>query len=231
MGSTGPSGERPIEALRRRQQEAKAEAQRVLEAGGTPADSRPKTKYKLDAASLEREVRRSRKRNQQTSLVKSVLVSLLCALAVAVVVTIYLFPALKLKGQSMEPTLAAGEIILAAKFSDCGYGDLMAFSYDNEVMVKRVIAKGGDMVSINENGVVFVGGQPIDEPYIIEPAQGDCDIEFPFVVPDGKYFVLGDHRSVSIDSRHSDIGTVAESQVVGKLVFRLWPLNRIGPVS
>lgn len=186
---------------------------------------------RVDTAALETEARRSRARRQKTSMVKSVIVSLLCALAVAVVITIYMFPAFVLHGESMEPTLSAGELVIASKFGEFERGDLMAFSYDNEVMVKRVIAMGGEQVSINENGVVFVGGQPIAEPYVVEPAMGDCDIEFPFVVPEGKYFVLGDHRSVSIDSRHASIGTVAQSQVIGKVAVRLWPLGRLGPVS
>lgn len=224
-----PVNERPIEALRRRQQAAKEEARKVLESGGAPEASAEKRR--IDTAALEREVRRSRAIRQKSSLARSVVVSLLCALAVAVVVTIYMFPALRLKGESMEPTLEAGELVLASKFGDCGLGDLMAFSYDNEVMVKRVIAKGGDTVTINAEGTVFVGGQPLDEPYVAEPALGECDIEFPYVVPDGKYFVLGDHRAVSVDSRHASIGTVSESQVIGRIAFRFWPLSRLGPVA
>lgn len=217
--------ERPIEALRRRQQAVKAEARKSLE-----SDAR-REPVKLSTAALEQEVRRSKEIKQRTSMARGVIVSLLCAVAVAVVLTIYFFPALALHGQSMEPTFEAGDLVLSSKVSDLKRGDLLAFSYDNEIMVKRIVAIGGDIVGMDENGVVSVNGEALDEPYVKSLTLGQCDIEFPFRVPDGKYFVLGDNREMSVDSRSKEIGTVAESQVVGRLVFRLWPLGSFGFVS
>ena len=221
--------ERPIEALRRRKLAAKAEAEKALREGRAPG--KPADRPRIDARALEREVDRNRRARQRKGAVKGLVVSLLGAVAAAVVLTIYFFPALTLHGQSMEPALTAGNMVLLSKTAECGRGDLIAFSYDNEISVKRIVAVGGDTVDMDGDGRVTVNGQLLDEPYVKSRALGQCDEEFPLTVPDGKYFVLGDNRPVSVDSRTKSVGTVAGSQVVGRVVFRLWPLGALGPVD
>jgi signal peptidase I len=128
----------------------------------------------------------------------------------------------------MTPTLVDGEIVVLNKGAKTETGDIIAFYYNNKILIKRVIANAGDWVDIDEDGNVSVNGQQLDEPYVTEKSLGVCDIEFPYQVPDERVFVLGDHRSVSVDSRSSQIGCVAQEQIVGKLVFRVWPFQRFG---
>jgi signal peptidase I len=137
-------------------------------------------------------------------------------------------PVLQIYGTSMTPTLEDGEIVILNKGAKTSTGDIVAFYYNNKILVKRVIANAGDWVEIDEEGTVSVNGQVLEEPYVTEKALGECDIEFPYQVPEERVFVLGDHRSVSVDSRSAQVGCVAQEQIVGKLVFRVWPFQRLG---
>ena len=140
-------------------------------------------------------------------------------------------PVLQIHGNSMTPTVNADDIIVTLKGGDFETGDIIAFYYNNKVLVKRVIARAGDWVDIDELGNVYVNSVLLDEPYVSQKALGDGDVSFPYQVPESKFFVMGDHRGVSIDSRSSAVGCVGEEQIVGKIVFRVWPLNEFGIVE
>lgn len=131
----------------------------------------------------------------------------------------------------MTPTTTDGDIVVSVKGGSFERGDIIAFWFNNKILVKRVIAQAGEWVDIDEAGKVSINGEPLDEPYLTEKALGECDIELPYQVPDGRLFVMGDHRSTSSDSRSSAVGCVAEEQIVGKLVFRVWPLGEFGPLE
>lgn len=180
---------------------------------------------------LKAELDHEKYRRSYVRAMRSTVYSLVTIAAVAVLVAVLLLPVLQIYGESMTPTLAEGEIVVSVKGARFETGDVIAFYYNNRVLVKRVIAAAGEWVDIDENGVVTVNGIVIDEPYVSEPALGECDIELPYQVPEGRVFVMGDHRSVSVDSRSTTIGCVAEEQVVGKIVFRVWPMRAIGPVG
>ena len=142
-----------------------------------------------------------------------------------------MLPVLQIYGTSMSPTLTNGEIVLSVKTGKPEQGDIIAFYYNNKILVKRVIAGAGQWVDIDEDGNVTVDGVPLDEPYLTEKAYGNCNLQLPYQVPDGRWFVMGDHRSVSVDSRDRAVGCVSEEQVVGRLVFRIWPLKSISPIQ
>lgn len=145
--------------------------------------------------------------------------------AAAVLMATILFPVLRVSGKSMEPTLEDKDIILLVKSRNYKTGDLCSFSWQNKLLIKRIIGGPGDVININNKGEVSVNGKQLKEPYVDELALGECDIKFPYQVPDNKYFVLGDHRSVSIDSRSSQIGCVEKGQITGKVLVRIWPLK------
>lgn len=151
--------------------------------------------------------------------------------AIAVLVAMLWLPVLQIYGNSMTPTLVDGEIIFTVKTSDFEPGDIISFYYNNKILVKRVIARPGEWVNIDEDGNVYINDVLLDEPYLENKDFGDCNIELPYQVPEGKVFVMGDHRSVSVDSRNTAVGCVASEQIVGRIVFRVWPLKRLGTVK
>jgi signal peptidase I len=177
---------------------------------------------------LEAELNRVKYKQRYRVVLKSTVYTLITVAAVAVLVATLWLPVLQIYGSSMTPTLQDGEIVFSVKTSDLERGDIVAFYYNNKILVKRVIAGPGDWVYIDKNGNVSVNDTLLEEPYLQERFYGDADIEFPYQVPDGKIFVMGDHRSTSVDSRHTAIGCVAEEQIVGKIVFRVWPLDQFG---
>ena len=163
-------------------------------------------------------------------MIRSSIYTLITVAAVAVLVAVLFLPVLRIYGTSMTPTLTEGEYVLSVKGEKFNTGDIIAFYYNNKVLVKRVIAQSGDWVDIDDMGNVYVNNKLIDEPYLSEKAFGDCNISLPYQVPEHRTFVMGDHRSVSVDSRNTAIGCVADEQIVGRILFRIWPLNRMGRV-
>ena len=184
----------------------------------------------LSTENLKEELRRIRYIEKYRSTIRSTVSILITVAALAILVANFLIPAFQIYGNSMTPTLTEGEIVLALKGDDYETGQLIAFYYNNKILVKRVIAGPGDWVDIDEEGNTYVNNQLLDEPYVFEKSLGDCNIELPYQVPENRIFVMGDHRSVSVDSRNSSIGCVSQEQIAGKLVFRVWPLPRFGGV-
>lgn len=185
---------------------------------------------------LENELNRMKYRRRYRSVLRSTVYTLITVAAIAVLVATLLMPVLRIYGGSMSPTLSDKDIVLSVKKGSFKSGDVVAFYYNNKILVKRVIAQSGEWISITPEGDVYVGKdsqnmQLLDEPYLQEKALGDCNIEFPYQVPESRIFVMGDHRSVSVDSRNTAVGCVAEEQLVGKLTFRVWPLELFGTIN
>ena len=180
---------------------------------------------------LTAELARENYKRRFGRVLRSTLFTLVVVAAAAVLVATIWMPVLQIYGSSMTPTLNEGEIVVSVKGSDFEPGDLVAFYLGNKILVKRCIAGPGHWVDINENGDVFVDGELLDEPYLIEKALGECDQSFPYQVPESRFFCMGDHRATSVDSRHSAVGCVAEEQIVGKIVFRVWPLSGFGALQ
>ncbi len=153
--------------------------------------------------------------------------TLITVAALSVLVAMLLMPVLQIAGTSMTDTMEDGDIVLALRYSKFETGDVIAFYYNNTVLVKRVIASSGQWVDIDSNGNVYVDGVAIEESYVTQKALGECNIELPFQVPTGRYFVMGDNRPTSIDSRNTEIGCVSSDMVIGRIVFRVWPLDNI----
>ena len=180
---------------------------------------------------LEAELNRVKYRSRYRSVFRSTVYTLITVAAGSILVATLWLPVLQIYGSSMTPTLQDGEIIFSVKTSEFEPGEIVAFYYNNKILVKRVICGPGDWIDIDEDGTVYVNEVRLEEPYLTEKTLGDCNIDLPFQVPDGKVFVMGDHRSTSVDSRNTAVGCVAQEQIVGKIIFRIWPLNRIGTVD
>lgn len=184
-----------------------------------------------DVSQLEAELKREKYRSRYGRVLRSTIYTLIVVAAIAVLVATLWMPVLQIYGSSMTPTLESGEVVISLKGSDFETGDVIAFYVGNRILVKRVIAGAGDWINIDEDGTVYVNGEALDEPYLTDQALGECDIKLPYQVPDERYFVMGDHRSTSVDSRSTSVGCVAQEQIVGEIVFRIWPISQLGSVG
>ena len=190
-----------------------------------------KESKKLNApeiSQLQAELERELHKRKYRGVLRSTIFALVVVAAVAVLVATLWMPVLQVYGRSMEPALSEGDIVVSVKSRQLETGEIVAFYFNNKILVKRVICGPGSWVDFDENGTVFVDGEPLYEPYLTDKALGQCDLELPYQVPDERYFVMGDHRSTSVDSRNTVVGCVSEEQIVGKIVFRVWPFEAFG---
>ena len=174
---------------------------------------------------LQRELKRERYKRRFRRLLRSTVNALIVVAAIAALIATLVLPVLQIAGTSMEPNLNDGDIVLLVKTGKLETGDLCAFYFSNKILIKRIIGTPGDYIWIEEDGTVFLNGAAMDEPYLSEKSLGECDVEFPYQVPENSYFMMGDHRQTSIDSRSSVIGCIASDQIIGKIICRLWPLS------
>ncbi len=180
---------------------------------------------------LETELKRVQHQKGRQSALKRTGYILITVAAIAVLLVTLFFPVMRIYGTSMAPTFESGDVVVAIKNGKIDHGEVIAFYYNNKVLVKRVIGCAGDWIDMDESGKVLVNGQELEEPYLTSRAFGDTNIELPYQVPEGRYFVMGDHRESSVDSRNTLVGTVSQEQIVGRVWFRVWPFAHIGPIS
>jgi len=179
---------------------------------------------------VEKELRREQYKQLYKKTLKSTVFALLTAAAAAILVATLWLPVLQIFGSSMTPTLQEGEIVVSVKANTMSPGDVVAFYYGNKVLIKRYIAGPGSWVDIKEDGTIYVDEQPLDEPYLTNKAFGICDLELPYQVPEETYFLVGDERETSVDSRHSSVGCISKEEIVGKIIYRVWPLEAFGSI-
>ncbi len=174
---------------------------------------------------FESELNRVRYKKEFRKVLSSTISSLLVVAAIAVLISLLFLPVLRVTGSSMTPALQNDELILCIKSNNFKQGDIVAFYYNNKILLKRVIGLPGDIIDISEEGTVFLNGEPLDEPYVNELAFGECDISLPYQVPESRLFLMGDNRQTSIDSRSTTIGAISDEFVIGKVFFCIYPFD------
>ena len=182
----------------------------------------------LTSELVNAELKRERNKIRFKRLLKSTIYGLVIVAAVAALIATLVLPVIQISGDSMDPTLKSGDIVLLVKTTKMKRGDLCAFSHSNKILIKRVIGLPGDEITVDDDGTVYINGYALEEPYVSEKGFGECDIEFPYTVPENEYFVMGDHRQSSIDSRSTAIGCIPYDQIMGKILFTVWPFENFG---
>ena len=185
----------------------------------------------LTSNEVEKELKRVNYQSRYIKILKSTIVTLVVVAAIATIIASFFLSVLEINGSSMSPTLKQGQMVVAYKDKKIERGEIIAFYHGNKILIKRVIANQGDFVNIDSDGNVYVDGKLVLEPYISKKSLGNCNIKFPYQVPDGHYFVLGDNRDTSIDSRNSVIGVIAKEDILGKVLISIWPINKMGRVK
>ena len=196
-----------------------------MDAGRKTLNSRPSVEQ------LEKALEQERYRKSYRHVLRNTFFALVTVAAIAVLVVMLWMPVMQIYGTSMEPTLAEGQIVVSLKGSELEQGDIAAFYYGNKLLVKRYIAGPGDWVNIDREGNIFVNGEYLEEEYLTAKALGECNIELPYQVPEGKYFLVGDHRATSLDSRNTAVGCVDGEQIAGRIVFCVWPFDSFGAID
>jgi signal peptidase I len=186
---------------------------------------------RISVESIEAELSRTKQKRNYNKAIADTLRALVVVAAVAVLLSTLWLPVFQIYGNSMENTLTDGDVVVSVKEGAFRRGDVVAFYYNNKILLKRVIAVGGETVDVRADGTVFVDGEPLEEPYVLGKSLGECNIELPYKVPDSRLFVMGDSRAKSVDSRVAAVGAVSAEQVVGKVILRVWPLSKFGAVD
>ncbi len=205
-----------------------------MQTGATMSDEKNETQcsvYLADTEQIEQELYREKFRAKYLKTLRSTVYALVFVAAASVLIATLVLPILQIYGNSMDPTLKEGEIVICVKKQSYTYGEICSFYFNNKILVKRIVACPFDYVDIDEEGNVFVNGALIDEPYVDKKSLGNCDITFPYLVPEGTYFVLGDNREASLDSRSSEIGCIEKDEFVGKLILAVWPLSSMKTIK
>ncbi|MBQ2266239.1 MAG: signal peptidase I [Clostridia bacterium] len=180
---------------------------------------------------IKTEIKRLEYREKYFRTLKSTFLTIISVIAAFFLISTLVLPVFRTYGDAMQPTLKEGQLVVTLRTTKVKSGDLICFYYNNKVLIKRVIAVGGDTVNIDWHGNVSVNDVKLDEPYITEKAFGECNVSLPFKVPLSKVFVMGDNRSASVDSRHTEVGCISQEQIIGKLILRIWPLGDISVVK
>ena len=179
------------------------------------------------AEQYSKELQRIRYKKDYRKMLANTIASLIVVAAIAVLISMLFLPVLRVTGTSMTPTLMNDELVICSKRSNFKSGDVVAFYFNNKILLKRVIGTAGDVIDVTEDGFVYVNGEMLDEPYVSEHAFGECDIELPYQVPENRIFVMGDHRATSVDSHSSTIGCIADEYIIGRVILRIYPFKNI----